>query len=164
MQLKDQTHHHHPITIHHHDTFNASWFMMYHFQLLVHGFLIGGRHINSLARRHSLLRRPFKSTMNGEATHSSENRQKPLVIVLAGPTASGKSAVAALLSSPTWAQCILMGHATNNRLPSADTEAMDDASQASNTARGHVISADSVQVYSGVQIGMYTTCRNESEE
>ena len=81
-----------------------------------------------------------------------DDQHKPLVIVLAGPTASGKSAVAALLSSPSWATTILTGHARNNQPSSLKSMELTDDSI---PARGHVISADSVQVYKGVQIGTY---------
>lgn len=74
-------------------------------------------------------------------------QHKPLVIIFAGPTASGKSAVAALLSSPSWATAIITGHALSNIKNS------NSNNSTASTTRGHVISADSVQVYCGVQIG-----------
>lgn len=71
---------------------------------------------------------------------------RPLVIVLAGPTAVGKSDVAALLCSETFASTISRGHRlanTNNAQCQKHHELM----------RGNVISADSVQVYRDANIG-----------
>ena len=79
-------------------------------------------------------------------TDQQQQQHRPLVIVLAGPTAVGKSDVAAKLCSPEIASDIARGHynasSTNNNDSTTTT-----------IYRGHVISADSVQAYRGVDIG-----------
>lgn len=93
-----------------------------------------------------------------------QQHYRPLVIVLAGPTAVGKSDVASLLCSTTMAQEIMQTHFANyqyNPFPipttaSDGTTVIDGTSYTSSTSniRGHIISADSVQVYrANIDIG-----------
>ena len=128
-------------------------------------------------------------------------RYRPLAIVLAGPTASGKSDVAAVLCSPLVASAVSRGH----RLASGGEEEMEedeyedidedehedgggtkgeddvvdlaeeeDDDEAGRrrgrvvgrrdravVARGHVVSADSVQVYRGADVGSNKPTRIE---
>ena len=98
----------------------------------------------------SLNKRNYKMFMS---TASDDKRQKPLVIIIAGPTAVGKSAVAAKLCSTEWATQIVQEHAKNNHNGKEDRK-----------ARGHIISADSVQVYQGVQIGANKPTASERAE
>lgn len=88
--------------------------------------------------------------------HSDKNddKQKNLVIVIAGPTAVGKSKVAAKLCSPDWSRDIIQKHARNNATGRRIEE---------NTG-GHIISADSVQVYEGLQIGANKPSETEREQ
>jgi tRNA dimethylallyltransferase len=83
-----------------------------------------------------------------------------LVIVLAGPTAVGKSDVAATICSSTIATSIYIGHRRAAAAAAAaaleerseeeeEEERLDDA----RSIRGHVISADSVQAYRDANIG-----------
>lgn len=67
---------------------------------------------------------------------------KPLVIIIAGPTAVGKSSIAAKICKPEFATQVIEEHAKNNCIPKQDVKGI-----------GQIISADSVQVYQGVQIG-----------
>ena len=102
-------------------------------------------------------------------------RPKPLVIIIAGPTAVGKSAVAAKLCNTEWSAQIIQEHALNNHVngpasasarakeSTMDTNAHANAN-ANENARGHIISADSVQVYNGVQIGANKPTILEREE
>ncbi len=88
--------------------------------------------------------------------HTAENKQqqyKPLVIVIAGPTAVGKSDVASKLCSSPVASDICNGHQNNNNHDVI----------ANNTNRGHIISADSVQAYRGVDIGANKPTLEEME-
>lgn len=73
-----------------------------------------------------------------------QQQYRPLVIVLAGPTAVGKSDVAAELCSSETATDVVFHHRQAQLNP-------DNKIQLK--TRGHVISADSVQVYRGVDIG-----------
>lgn len=66
--------------------------------------------------------------------------RRPLVVVLAGPTAVGKSDVASLLCSPPLAPSI-----------------------SPRSYRGHVVSADSVQAYRGVDVGANKPTSEEME-
>ena len=130
-------------------------------QLLVHGCVIG-RPIATVSKNcvppasRNVPRMSLTSAQNSPNPPPKRPCPKPLVVVLAGPTACGKSAVAALLSSPSWATSILTGHARNNNQPLLDT---NNSIEKSLVARGHVISADSVQVYTGVQIGRWVGFR-----
>lgn len=78
---------------------------------------------------------------------------KPLVIIIGGPTGVGKSSVAARLCSTEWATQIVNEHRKNNQMYTELTN-----------ARGHIISADSVQAYQGVQIGANKPTPKEREE
>lgn len=82
---------------------------------------------------------------------------RPLVIVLAGPTAVGKSDVAALLCSETFASRISRGH----RLANTNNNAQCQKHHA--VLRGNVISADSVQVYRDANIGSNKPNEQEME-
>eukprot|EP00986_Skeletonema_menzelii_P012388 scaffold6832_cov81-Skeletonema_menzelii.AAC.11 len=101
------------------------------------------------------------STIRGVASTTSavdtaENKQqyKPLVIVIAGPTAVGKSDVASKICSSPFASDICNGHQNNN----------NHHVISNNTNRaGHIISADSVQVYRGVDIGANKPTLEEME-
>jgi tRNA dimethylallyltransferase len=77
-------------------------------------------------------------------TDTASKSIRPLVIVLAGPTAVGKSDVAAELCSSEMATDIIFHH---QQVQSHQNE------NARLKTRGHVVSADSVQVYRGVDIG-----------
>ena len=77
-----------------------------------------------------------------------QQEYRPLVIVIAGPTGVGKSDVAAELCSVSMASDIIFHHM--HQAPSRRDIKLVDASL---KTRGHVVSADSVQVYRGVDIG-----------
>jgi tRNA dimethylallyltransferase len=81
-----------------------------------------------------------------------QQQYRPLVIVLAGPTAVGKSDVAAELCSTTLATKILNTHRQTYQIECAVE------------SRGHVVSADSVQVYRGVDIGANKPTIEEQEK
>eukprot|EP00984_Skeletonema_dohrnii_P030426 scaffold21891_cov94-Skeletonema_dohrnii-CCMP3373.AAC.1 len=81
------------------------------------------------------------STMAAAATAENEQQQKPFVIVIAGPTAVGKSDVASKICSSPIASDICNGHQNKHN---AITKTAN---------LGHIISADSVQAYRGVDIG-----------
>ena len=74
-----------------------------------------------------------------------QQQHRPLVIVLAGPTAVGKSDVAAELCSSSIATDIIFRHRQTQPRQAQTSQQIE--------TRGHVISADSVQVYRGVDIG-----------
>ena len=79
---------------------------------------------------------------NETKTSASEvlpNTRKPLVIVLAGPTGVGKSDVAAILCKP----------GNSRRIFKSAFPTISDQF----TSVGHIISADSVQAYEGVNVG-----------
>jgi len=99
------------------------------------------------------------SSINSEGSsyiQSTEktSQKKHLVVVIAGPTAVGKSKVAAKLCSADWSRDILQKHATNNATGDIINE----------NTRGHIISADSVQVYEGLQIGANKPSMKEREQ
>lgn len=79
---------------------------------------------------------------------------RPLVIVIGGPTAVGKSSVGAKLCSAEWATRIVNEHRRNN----------EEYAQEVSKVRGHIISADSVQAYQGVQIGANKPSNEERAE
>lgn len=81
-----------------------------------------------------------------------KQQYRPLVIVLAGPTAVGKSDVAAALCSTTLATEILKWHRQPHQIENVFE------------TRGHVVSADSVQVYRGVDIGANKPTVEEREK
>jgi len=95
------------------------------------------------------------SAQNIDTLHPQEdtnNQHRPLVIVLAGPTAVGKSDVAAKLCSSIISSDIIRGHCKSTH-SSTDNTKSSTLSSTTNTYRGHVISADSVQAYTKVTIG-----------
>eukprot|EP00592_Proboscia_alata_P015907 CAMPEP_0194396716 /NCGR_PEP_ID=MMETSP0174-20130528/125144_1 /TAXON_ID=216777 /ORGANISM="Proboscia alata, Strain PI-D3" /LENGTH=672 /DNA_ID=CAMNT_0039192815 /DNA_START=826 /DNA_END=2844 /DNA_ORIENTATION=+ len=96
-----------------------------------------------------------------KTNHNNEQEppSKPLVIIISGPTGVGKSAVAAMLCQPNRATQILSTRhpdaleGKQQQLdPKRKVENADDEA-AGRTAVGHIVSADSVQVYKGLQIG-----------
>jgi len=91
---------------------------------------------------------------NRPATHE-------LVIVLAGPTAVGKSDVAAKLCSSIISSDIIRGHCKSTHSSTDNTKSI---SSTKNTYRGHVISADSVQAYTKVTIGANKPTLQEMKE
>ncbi len=90
-------------------------------------------------------------------TISLDNKEreanKKLVIVLAGPTAVGKSSIGSILCSEEVATDIMFHHAVHNHI---------DLSRGFK-ASGHVVSADSVQAYKGVQIGANKPTKEEMD-
>ena len=90
----------------------------------------------------------------------SVHRYRPLVVILAGPTAVGKSDVAAELCLPKNASDISQGHVQHFMNNHHNTEAKTTIASAT---RGHVVSADSVQAYRGVDIGANKPTREEME-
>eukprot|EP00554_Chaetoceros_debilis_P014533 CAMPEP_0194118120 /NCGR_PEP_ID=MMETSP0150-20130528/34185_1 /TAXON_ID=122233 /ORGANISM="Chaetoceros debilis, Strain MM31A-1" /LENGTH=556 /DNA_ID=CAMNT_0038809399 /DNA_START=318 /DNA_END=1988 /DNA_ORIENTATION=- len=79
-----------------------------------------------------------------------EAPNKHLVVIIAGPTAVGKSAVASKICSQDVATGILKEHAKNNH--DAHSPLLKSSTN-SQIGKGHIISADSVQAYQGVEIG-----------
>jgi tRNA dimethylallyltransferase len=150
------------------------------------------RSIHPAPSKHMRMKRNFQmfsSAANANANGSDADadadadakeatqKQKPLVIIIAGPTAVGKSAVAAKLCSTEWSTEIVREHARNNHNhrhlnmnmnnPSSRSDSEQDIDIDINSkakARGHIISADSVQVYKGVQIGANKPTAAEREE
>ena len=84
-----------------------------------------------------------------------QQQHRPLVIVLAGPTAVGKSDVAAVLCSSFTATDIILQHRQAQSRQNQTPQQID--------TQGHVISADSVQVYRGVDIGANKPSAEERE-
>jgi len=95
-----------------------------------------------------------KFVLNMSTSCDSSTPFKPLVIIIGGPTGVGKSSVSARLCSIELATEIVNKHRKNNGV---DTNI-------SNNVRGHIISADSVQAYQGVQIGANKPTSKEREE
>jgi tRNA A37 N6-isopentenylltransferase MiaA len=98
----------------------------------------------------------------------TQQHYRPLVIVIAGPTAVGKSDVASLICSTNIARDIMQSHFANynhcHSIPSSESSdsstviggnsSTTSSSSSTTMIRGHVISADSVQVYRGnIDIG-----------
>jgi len=104
---------------------------------------------------------------NNEAPSQQEQQSyRPLVIVLAGPTAVGKSDVAAELCSPAISLDISQGHDLSFiHAQQKINNIIDDDIGRKRTAatRGHVVSADSVQAYRGVDIGANKPTSQEME-
>ena len=112
---------------------------------------VGNRLIHQYSRRNS--RTMSISAHNIDSLHPQEdtnNQHRPLVIVLSGPTAVGKSDVAAKLCSSIISSDIIRGHSSSTYSSTADRPTL---SSTTNEYRGHVISADSVQAYTKVTIG-----------
>lgn len=89
-----------------------------------------------------------KAILSSQHQQQRQLTHRPLVIVLAGPTAVGKSDVAALLCSETFASRISWGHLLANTNNNAQCQKHHAVMR-----RGNVISADSVQVYRDANIG-----------
>jgi len=83
---------------------------------------------------------------------------KKLVIVIAGPTAVGKSSIGSKICSQEMATDILYNHSLNNIYNNSNLN-IDKLN-----SRGHIISADSVQVYQGVQIGANKPTKEEMDK
>lgn len=106
-----------------------------------------------------------------EKLNNSIQRIRPLVIVLAGPTAVGKSDVAAQLCIPSLTLDILTNHAKSNNCNQVANSDNNDTTDNNNNigddyfrgTRGHVVSADSVQAYRGVDIGANKPTVDEME-
>lgn len=86
---------------------------------------------------------PSLSLSSTSTEIKKDSTSKKLVIILAGPTAVGKSSIGSILCSPEMATDIMTNHAVQNGI-----DVTKDIS-----SLGHVVSADSVQVYQGVQVG-----------
>ena len=86
---------------------------------------------------------------------SAKATVKPMVIVISGPTGSGKSDVAASLCSPKQASHIFQNLFASHC--NSVTSGIDNSHLSWNVADiycgGHIISADSVQAYKGVNVG-----------
>lgn len=80
---------------------------------------------------------------------------KPMVIVISGPTGSGKSDVAAHLCSPKHASQILQNLLASlyNSAANRKENGLPCWNVADVSCGGHIISADSVQAYKGVNVG-----------
>ncbi|KAL7527631.1 hypothetical protein ACHAXR_002049, partial [Thalassiosira sp. AJA248-18] len=93
------------------------------------------------------------------AQEAQDQQCRPLVIVLAGPTAVGKSDVAAELCSPAMAADIISSQGRHQQQSSSfnrqnsNEVGITKSAVVANNIRGHVVSADSVQAYRGVDIG-----------
>jgi tRNA dimethylallyltransferase len=90
-----------------------------------------------------------------ESLKSANAKVKPIVIVISGPTGSGKSDVAAYLCSTKHASHILHNLFASHY--NSVTSENDNCHLCWNVAdvncEGHIISADSVQAYKGVNVG-----------
>ncbi len=107
--------------------------------------LYGNVNWSFTTRMSSSNKRNFNKFMSTQVQQEQQNkRNRHLVVIIAGPTAVGKSAVAAKLCSREIATQILKEHAENNHHVRRDKK--DDTFNSS-TSRGHIISADSVQAY-----------------
>ena len=96
-----------------------------------------------------------------------EEGYRPLVIVLAGPTAVGKSDVAAELCSSGSSSDISRGHlrwfVSRHDCGDSDEKGGLPETAAAVATRGHIVSADSVQAYCGVDIGANKPTSAETE-
>lgn len=98
----------------------------------------------------------MSSTLTSSRLDSSpKSADKKLVIILAGPTAVGKSSIGSILCSQEMATDIMKNHAIQNGM---------DATPKNLCSLGHIVSADSVQVYQGVQIGANKPTKEEMEK
>jgi len=97
-------------------------------------------------------KRNFQAFMSSQS-NGARNMCKPLVIIIAGPTAIGKSSIAAKICQPEFATQVIEEHSKNNCISKKDVEGI-----------GQIISADSVQVYQGVQIGANKPSSKERAE
>ncbi|KAL3778459.1 hypothetical protein HJC23_004399 [Cyclotella cryptica] len=98
-------------------------------------------------------RNKIKTYAMSSDSSSPHDKCRPLVIVLAGPTAVGKSDVAAELCSHSMATEIMCCHQQAHTMTNSNESKEWSNTTARLETRGHVISADSVQVYRGVSIG-----------
>lgn len=93
-----------------------------------------------------------------EKADSTSEKVKPLVIIIAGCTGVGKSDTAFKLCDPSISGKILSSHYQNN---SQETPFPPDKQENLHHTKGHIISADSVQVFQGVAIGANKPSREE---
>ena len=97
----------------------------------------------------------LSSTLTSSTLDSNpKSADKKLVIVLAGPTAVGKSSIGSILCGQEMSTDIMKNHAIQN--------GMDIPKHL--CSLGHIVSADSVQVYQGVQIGANKPTKEEMEK
>ncbi|KAL3797828.1 hypothetical protein HJC23_006866 [Cyclotella cryptica] len=108
-------------------------------------------------------RNKIKTYAMSSDSSSPHDKCRPLVIVLAGPTAVGKSDVAAELCSHSMATEILFCHQQAHTMTNSNESKEWSNTTARLETRGHVISADSVQVYRGVSIGANKPSLEEME-
>ena len=121
---------------------------------------------------HAMTRMMMTSSTTVDSSKAMEQKRmncKKLLIVLAGPTAVGKSSVGAKLCSPDMASDIVTNHAIHNTIKSNNYNSEDciPCNSISNEiikSKGHIISADSVQVYQGVEIGANKPTKEEIEK
>lgn len=97
--------------------------------------------------------RSIASSTWAAATAENEQPYRPLVIVIAGPTAVGKSDVASKLCSSPVASEMYNTHRKRQQ----------SYYKSNATTYGHIVSADSVQVYRGVDIGANKPTLEEME-
>ena len=100
-----------------------------------------------------------QSTSSQLYAEENDKNYRKLLIVLAGPTAVGKSSVGAQLCSQEMATDMVKNHAYYNQ-PRTDNHDIDKKDVIS---KGHIISADSVQAYQGVQVGANKPTKEEME-
>merc|ERR1712238_410400 len=90
-------------------------------------------------------------------TTTQKKKKKKLVIIVAGPTGVGKSSLAALLCTPQRSSKILEDHDRICNIIHHEDETSNNKNENSNNKNnngiGHIISADSVQVYKDLTIG-----------
>ena len=98
----------------------------------------------------------FSSALAVSTAHKQEE-YKPLVIVISGPTAVGKSDVASKLCSTSIVSDLCSGHQKSYNINVCDNEI-------TTAYCGHVVSADSVQAYRGVDIGANKPTLEEMEQ
>lgn len=92
------------------------------------------------------------TTAHVDVTNKDKNIVRPIVIVISGPTGSGKSDVGAYLCSPNQALGILQNMFASFYDNLSDKH-YNRSRDEHGSIRGHIISADSVQAYRGVNIG-----------
>jgi len=103
------------------------------------------------------------ASASSSSSLSLPSNHKKLIIVLAGPTAVGKSSIGSKLCSREMASDILTNHALYNTNNGENENVPSTSTSTSTTCRGHIISADSVQTYQGVQIGANKPTKEEIE-
>lgn len=108
------------------------------------------------------------SPVNEESRNSSSTstKYKPLVIIITGPTGVGKSDTAYNLCKPETTKDILLNHfkANNNAIDTDISNLSNNDNNDISSYQGHIISADSVQAYTGVNIGANKPTTKELEQ